>query len=234
MDRGRKHILDETMSYFPNTKPPFWSTGGLRVLHVAEWYPLTSSPSPDYKVKRSRTWGECPEILQDGKWVKTASKVSLPLERQSMHTFSYCLQENRRTTITILVLILSASCWFQQQSLLHCTHSSWVFFLFFFLKPVSKISWWQSPSFRPSDTKAMMQLLCAPSQDHGAARLQDVGLPFSCSWHVALGTWPAPAQWSLSPCLSSCSQVKQLRWWYLESYPAAPSDSLLNYSVQVW
>lgn len=80
----------------------------------------------------------------------------------------------------------------------------------------------------------MMQLLCAPSRDYGAAHLQYVGLPFSCGWCIALGTWPAPAWSSLRPCLSSCSQVKQLWWWCLESYPAAPSGSLLKSSAQVW
>lgn len=48
MGRGRKHILDEMTSYFPNAKPPLSSTGDYRALHMAERYPFTNSPSPKY------------------------------------------------------------------------------------------------------------------------------------------------------------------------------------------
>lgn len=100
-------------------------------------YPLTGSPSPKYKVKGSLTWGEGPEILEDGKGVKTAHKVSLLLERQPMHTFWYCLWENRRI-ITIFVLILSASV--VSATVPSPSYAPWVFCLFLFLKPISKVS----------------------------------------------------------------------------------------------
>lgn len=48
MGRGRKHILDEMMSYFPNAKPPLSSTGDHRALHMAERYAFTDSPSQNY------------------------------------------------------------------------------------------------------------------------------------------------------------------------------------------
>lgn len=123
MGRGRKHILDEMTSYFPNAKSPLLSTGDLRALHMAERYPFISSPSPNNEVKRSLTWGECTEILQHGKWVKIASKVRFLLERQPVHNSWYCLWENKRRIITIFVLILFASLWFQQQPLLCHIHS---------------------------------------------------------------------------------------------------------------
>lgn len=41
MGRGRKHILDEMTSYFPNAKPLLWSTGDHRALHM-----VRDTPSP--------------------------------------------------------------------------------------------------------------------------------------------------------------------------------------------
>lgn len=53
MGRGRKHILDEMTSYFPNAKPPFSSTGDHRTLHMEERYPFTDCPSPNYSYGKS-------------------------------------------------------------------------------------------------------------------------------------------------------------------------------------
>lgn len=149
-----------------------------------------------------------------------AHLLTLPMGKQEENYCPFCFN-------SLCFFVVSAAVSSQCYAFLR-------FSVCFFLEPVSKIFLCKSPSFRPSTSKAMIELLCAPLQDDSVARQQDVWLPLYCDWRVVLGTWPAPAWSSQSPYVSFCSWVRQLCWSCIESYPDSPPGSLLKSFGQVW
>lgn len=198
-------------------------------LELCMWLRDTYSPGLHHQITKSR---EVLPKVSAQKHFRMASEskllamaayahlLTLPMGKQEENYCAFCFN-----SLCLFVVSAAVPSW---------SYAFLRFSVCFFLEPVSKVFLCKSPSFRPSTSKAMMELVCAPSQDDNVARQQDVWLPFYCGWHVVLGTWPTPARSSQSPCLSFYSWVRQLHWSCLESYPDSPPGSLLKSSGQVW